>query len=152
MENRTVIATKEREHSKTMNEEAVNRIKAEEKLAEAGENKVIENKSEAIFFEDDEVIHLRDGKEYRVAPCSLKDARKLMNHLKTVNVDAIVLNFAPTGDDAMDAQREDDLMNILKIAFKGYPHVTNDYIEEYVDLDIARRLIDIMLGLNGLKK
>lgn len=148
MDNRTVIATKESEHSKAMNEEAVNRIKAEEEKV----GKIEENKSETIFFEDDEVIHLRDGKEYRVAPCSLKDARKLMNHLKTVNVDAIVLNFAPTGDDAMDNQREDDLMNILKIAFKGYPHITKDYIEEYVDLDIARHLIDIMLGLNGLKK
>lgn len=148
MENRTVIATKEKEHSKQMNDEAVARIRAEEEAMA----KPIENPSEAIFFEDDETINLRDGKEYRIAPCSLKDARKLMNHLKTVNVEAIVLNFAPTGDEAMDNQREDDLMNILGIAFKGYPHIDREYIEEYVDLDIARRLIDIMLGLNGLKK
>ena len=136
-----------------MNDEAVARIKAEaqEEQAKAPEMTPSEL-SEAIFFEDDEKITLRDGKEYRIAPCSLRDARKLMNYLKTVNVDAIVLNFAPTGDDAMDSQREDDLMNILAIAFKHYPHVNKEYIEEYVDLDIARRLIDIMLGLNGLKK
>lgn len=136
-----------------MNDEAVARIKAEaqeelDKQHEATPTAV----GEAIFFEDDEVIQLRDGKEYKIAPCSLRDARKLMNHLKTVNVDAIVLNFAPTGDEAMDTQRENDLISILQIAFKNYPHVDTDYIEEYVDLDIARRLIDIMLGLNGLKK
>lgn len=148
MQDRTVVETKNKEHSKLMNDEAIARIKAEEEAMA----KVEENVSEAIFFEDDEAIKLRDGKEYRIAPCSLKDARKLMNYLKTVNVDAIVLNFAPTGDEAMDNQREEDLMNILAIAFKGYPHVDRDYIEEYVDLDIARRLIDIMLGLNGLKK
>lgn len=150
MENRTVIETKNKEHSQLMNDEAVNRIKAE--AEEDVKAKPVESASEAIFFEDDEVIHLRDGKEYRIAPCSLKDARKLMSHLKTVNVDAIVLNFAPTGDEAMDNQREDDLMSILSIAFKGYPNIDRDYIEEYVDLDIARRLIDVMLGLNGLKK
>ena len=135
-----------------MNDEAVARIKAEAEQETKSKAELEAELSEAIFFEDDEKIQLRDGKEYRIAPCSLKDARRLMNHLKTVNVDAIVLNFAPTGDEAMDNQRENDLMSILEIAFKHYEHVDRDYIEEYVDLDIARRLIDIMLGLNGLKK
>lgn len=124
-----------------MNKEAVEHIKAEEI-----------RKTEKIFFEDDEEIRLRDGKVYKIPPVSLKDARKLMQKLKTVNVDVIILNFLPSEDDEMTKQREEDLFDILMMAFKNYPEVTREYIEEYVDVETARRIIEIMIGLNGLKK
>lgn len=131
----------ERNIAAEMNNEAVERIKVEEI-----------RKTEKIFFEDDEEIRLRDGKVYKIPPVSLKDARKLMQKLKTVNVDVIILNFLPSEDDEMTKQREEDLFDILMMAFKNYPEVTREYIEEYVDVETARRIIEIMIGLNGLKK
>lgn len=104
----------------------------------------------SVFFEDDEEIMLRDGKTYKLHPSTLKDARKLMKLLKTVQIDAIILNFLPDEDDG--AGSEEDLFDILLIAFKGYPHVDRDYIDNYVDLETARRIIEIMIGINGIKK
>ncbi|NGQ95315.1 hypothetical protein G3578_09125 [Brevibacillus sp. SYP-B805] len=127
------------------NEAAVNRLK-EELTPEQAEQ------VERAFFEDDEEIRLRDGKTYKVPPCSLKDARILMKKLRTINVDAIILNFVPSGDDAVDASREDDLFTVLMMAFKGYKHITREYLDEYMDLDTARKTIEILIGLNGLKK
>lgn len=107
---------------------------------------------EKAIFEDDEVIKLRDGKEYRIPPCSFKDARKLMKLLRTVNIDVIILNFIPTGNEVEDDKRINDLYQIMEIAFRAYPHVTRQYIEDYVDLKIARQLIEILIDLNGIKK
>jgi hypothetical protein len=108
------------------------------------------SRTASIFFEDDAEIKLRDGKVYKIPPATLKDARKLMEKLKTVNVDIIILNFIQTDDDS--TQRENDLFDILMIAFKNYPEVTKEYIEEYVDVEIAKRIIEIMIGLNDIKK
>lgn len=105
---------------------------------------------ESVFFEDDEEIMLRDGKKYKIHPCTLKDARRLMNLLKTVQIEAIILNFLPKDDGGTGA--EEDLFDILLIAFKGYPHIDRDYIDNYVDLETARKIIEIMIGLNGIKK
>lgn len=136
----------ESEHSKEMNEEAVKRIQREALTKEeAGE-------IESVFFEDDEVIKLRDGKEYIMPPASLKNARKAIKLLETVNVDAIILNFVPTGDEEVDKNREDSLYELLKICFASYPELTKDYFDEYVDLELARKIIEIFIGLNGLKK
>jgi hypothetical protein len=134
------------QHSSMMNDEAVARIKQE--AAQFEEAKRIEG----VFFEDDAEIKLRDGKTYKIPPCTLKDARKLMNLLKTVSIDAIILNFLPPEEAGDDEQRENDLFDILAMAFKGYPHVDRDYIDENVDLATAREIIEIMIGLNGLKK
>jgi hypothetical protein len=131
----------ERNIAAEMNKEAVERIKAEEM-----------KNTEKIFFEDDEEIRLRDGKVYKIPPASLKDARKLMQKLKTVNVDVIILNFLPSEDDEATKQREEDLFDILMMAFKNYPEINREYIEEYVDVEIARKIIEILIGLNGLKK
>ena len=131
----------ERNIAAGMNKEAVERIKAEEM-----------KNTEKIFFEDDEEIRLRDGKVYKIPPASLKDARKLMQKLKTVNVDVIILNFLPSEDDEATKQREEDLFDILMMAFKNYPEINREYIEEYVDVEIARKIIEILIGLNGLKK
>lgn len=133
---------KEKSHASQMNKDAVERVKREAEAAN----------SEQVFFEDDAEVKLRDGRVYRVPPASLKNARKLMKLLKTINVDIIILNFVPTEDAAVDAQRENDLFDTLLTAFSGYPHVTRDYLDEYVDLELARKIIDILIGLNGLKK
>lgn len=137
---------KEKAHSKEMNEEAVERIK-KEVLSQDEADKIA-----STFFEDDEAIRLRDGKTYRIPPSSLKNARKLMSLLKTVNVEIIMLNFVPTGDEAQDEKRINDLYDILSIAFVNYSHVTREYIEEYVDVVQAKEIVNILIGLNGLKK
>lgn len=127
----------EKEHSEQMNKEALERIKAE---------------AEKYIFEDDEKIKLRNGKTYVVPPLTLRNARLLMKKLRTVNVDAIILNFLPTGNDEADLKREDDLFDILKMAFVNYPEVDRDFIDVHMDLDTARITIEVLIGLNGLKK
>lgn len=144
----------EREHSKMMNDEAVERIKREAEQ-EAQREKLTPEEAkriEAVFFEDDAEIMLRDGKRYRIPPVSLKEARKIMQLLKTVNVDVIIMNFVPTGDEELDKKREDNLFDLLLMAFKNYPEVDRDYLDRYVDLATARKIIDIIIGLNGIKK
>lgn len=141
----------EREHSQSMNDEAVDRIKAEmeeDVKVDAGESERLAK----IFFEDAEEITLRDGKTYSIPPCTLKDARKLMNSLRTINVDMIILNFLPTGDDEEDEKRMNKLYDILLIGFVGYPEVTRDYIDRYVDVNIAKKIIEILIGINNIKK
>ena len=105
---------------------------------------------ESVFFEDDEKIMLRDGKTYKIHPCTLKDARKLMKLLRTVQIEAIILNFLPEDDGGTGAEK--DLFDILLLAFKNYPHVDKDYIDNYVDLETAKQIIEIMIGINGIKK
>jgi hypothetical protein len=136
----------EREHSTKMNKAAVERIK-QEALSKTDADRI-----EAIMFEDDEEVTLRDGKRYKVLPASLRDARRLMKLLKTVNVDAIILNFIATEDEEADKSREEELFSLIKLAFKAYPNITQDYLEDYVDIELARKIIDILIGLNGLKK
>lgn len=126
---------------------------AEKKKQEKKAEKITKEEAdriESVFFEDDEEIMLRDGKTYKITPCTLKDARKLMRLLKTVQIDAIILNFLP--DEEGKVGSEEDLFDILLIAFKGYPEIDKDYIDQYVDLEIARKIIEIMIGLNGIKK
>jgi uncharacterized protein (DUF2344 family) len=106
---------------------------------------------ERIFFEDDEEITLRDGKKYKIIPVCLNSARKLMKLLKTAEVQAIILNFSPSGDDDVDEQRENDLMSILEIAFENYG-LKGDYLSKYTDVLTAAKIIDVMIGINGLKK
>ncbi|GED68080.1 hypothetical protein BRE01_17820 [Brevibacillus reuszeri] len=125
-----------KKHAEQMNTEAVNRIKKQSEAEEV----------EGIFFEDDAKITLRDGKTYCIPPASLKDARILMKKLGTVHLDAIILNFLPS-DNA-----ENDLFDILLLGFRNYPSITRDYLDEYCDLETARKLINILIGLNGLKK
>lgn len=106
-------------------------------------------KIESIFFEDDESIRLRDGKTYKIPPANLKNARRLMQLLKTVNIDAIILNFSPNDE---DEQKENDLYEVLQIAFSAYPEIDREYLENYVDIVTASEIIEILIGLNGLKK
>ncbi len=123
-------------------------VKSENEVVKVTKEEI--DQVESVFFEDDEEIMLRDGKTYKLHPCTLKDARKLMKLLKTVQIEAIILNFLPPDDGGTGA--EEDLFDILLLAFKGYPHVDKEYIDNYVDLELARQIIEIMIGLNGIKK
>ena len=144
MTNKTQL---EKEHSAQMNEEAIKRIQEE-----AAQEAPAVNVSEEVFFEDAHPIRLRDGKVYQIPPLTLKNARMLMKKLRTVNVDVIILNFLPTGDAVKDEERENDLYDILEMAFAHYPDVDRDYIDSHMDLEQARETIDILIGLNQLKK
>jgi len=140
----------EYEVAKKLNQEAIERIKQEANQESVQDNNSLT--SEAIFFEDDVEIMLRDGKRYKIPPCSLKDARRLMNLLKEINIDLIMVNFLPTGDEEEDEKRINNLYEVLLIAFKNYPQITKEYLEEYVDIGLAKKIIEILIGLNGLKK
>lgn len=106
---------------------------------------------EKVFFEDDEKVQLRDGKSYYIPPLGLKDARKLMKKLNTIDSGVIIANLIPDNDE--DEDRFDELMDVLLMAFRPYyKHITIEHLEEYVDLETAKRIIDSMIGLNGLKK
>lgn len=106
---------------------------------------------EKVFFEDDEEIRLRDGRTYRIPPLGLKDARKLMKLINSVDSTFIIMNFMET--DEGEGDKYNELMELLLLAFKPYyKHVDADYLAEYVDLVTAKKIIDIMTGLNGLKK
>lgn len=106
---------------------------------------------EKVFFEEDETVRLRDGKTYRIPPLGLKDARKLMKLLNTIDTGIIISNLMVM--EGEDDDRYNELMEVLLMAFKPYyKHVTADYLAEYVDLVIAKEIIDSMIGLNGLKK
>lgn len=144
MENKEQL---EKEHSSQMNEKAIERIKRE-----SVEDEISAEKKEEVFFEDAEPVKIRDGKTYFIPPLTLKNARQLMKKLRSVNVDVIILNFLPSGDEVKDTERENDLYDILEMAFVNYPNVDRDYIDSYVDLEQARKIIDILIGLNAIKK
>lgn len=135
----------EREHSQQMNDDALKRVE-EEMTKEESE------RLEKIFFEDCETVTLRDGKEYKIPPCTLRDARNLMNSLKVINLENIVLNFMPTGDEEEDKHRIDTLFKIILIGFVNYPNIDRDYIDRYVDVVTAGKVIDTLLGINLIKK
>ncbi|MGG1263849.1 DNA polymerase III subunit gamma/tau [Brevibacillus laterosporus] len=104
---------------------------------------------EKVFFEEDDHIQLRDGKTYRIPPLGLKDARKLMKKLNSIDTSIIITNLMETeGED-----RYDELLDVLLMAFKPYyKHMNVEYLEEVIDLVSAKQIIDSMIGLNGLKK
>jgi hypothetical protein len=137
-----------------MNDEAIARIKAEEQ-AKAAEAIA---RAEVVWFEDDDQITLRDGSVRKIPPLTIGEARRFMTLVKTVNIDAIILNFAPGAD-----KSEADLYDILSLAFKNYPDMVTikedsslepkrAYMDRVIDIRMARHLIDTMLDLNALKK
>lgn len=132
----------EKQHSEKMNQEAIEKRKEEISKEES-------DRIETVFFEDDVEVQLRDGKDYRIHPCTLKDARKIMRMVKSVNIDAIILNFLPN-EEGGSQDAEDDLYDLILIAFKNYKDIDRDYIDQYVDLATAREIINILLGLNGI--
>jgi len=105
---------------------------------------------EKVFFEDDEVVRLRDGKSYRVPPLGLRDGKRLMKKLNEIDTGVIVANLI---SDDQDEDKYESLIEVLLMAFKPYyPEITGDYLGDYVDIESAKKIIDIMIGLNGIKK
>lgn len=105
---------------------------------------------EKVFFEDDEKIKLRDGRTYTLPPLSLKEARKLIKKLNSIETGIILMNLMENEE---GESQYDDLMEVLAMGFKPYySHVTAEYLEEYVDVVTAKKIIDIIIGMNGLKK
>jgi hypothetical protein len=105
---------------------------------------------EKVFFEDDDLVQLRDGKSYRMPPLGLKQGRLLVKKMNTINTGIIIENLI---DDEEGVDRYDELLNVLLMGFRPYyPHMTVEYLEEYIDLVSAKKIIDSMIGLNGLKK
>ncbi|MGG3797722.1 DNA polymerase III subunit gamma/tau [Metabacillus fastidiosus] len=105
---------------------------------------------EKVFFEEDETVRLRDGVSYKIPPLGLKDAKNLMNKLNTIDTGIIIANLIEDGE---GEDNYDQLLDVLLMAFKPYhKHITVDYLADYVDITSAKAIIDIMIGLNGLKK
>ncbi|QDX95810.1 DNA polymerase III subunit gamma/tau [Brevibacillus laterosporus] len=106
---------------------------------------------EKVFFEEDEKVRLRDGKTYSIPPLGIKDARKLMKLLNTIDSGIIIANLIPESE--VDDDRYEELLKVLLMAFKPYyKHVDTEYLADYVDLETGKKIIDAMIGLNGLKK
>lgn len=105
---------------------------------------------EKVFFEEDESVRLRDGISYKIPPLGLKDAKNLMKKMNTVDTGIIIANLM-ADEDGKDGY--DPLLEVLLMAFRPYyKDMTIDYLGDYVDISSAKEIIDIMIGLNGLKK
>ncbi|MGQ0422634.1 DNA polymerase III subunit gamma/tau, partial [Bacillus sp. HC-Mk] len=53
-----------------------------------------------------------------------------------------------TGNDSYD-----ELLEVLLMGFKPYyKEISAHYLGDYIDIVTAKEIIDIMIGLNGLKK
>lgn len=130
---------------------------AEEKVEQQEPNKQEEVKLtkqesefiEKVFFEEDEKVTLRDGKTYAIPPLGLKDAKNLMKKLNTIDTGVIIANLIAdeTGNDSYD-----ELLEVLLMGFKPYyKEISAQYLGDYIDIVTAKEIIDIMIGLNGLK-
>lgn len=105
---------------------------------------------EKVFFEEDESVRLRDGISYKIPPLGIKAAKQLMKKLNSVDTAIIIANMIE--NEAGDSHYN-ELMEVLLMGFKPYyPDMTVEYLEEYIDIVTAKEIIDILIGLNGLKK
>jgi hypothetical protein len=138
----------DKEASEKATKEAVERIKNEALTTKGKEDNY---KSEAIWFEDGKEVQLLDGRKYIIMPVNLKKARRLMQILKTVNVDMAIMNFVPTDNEELDNKRQEELMEMMGIAFSKYD-LDRDYLEENIDVLTATKIADVLLGINGIKK
>lgn len=121
-------------------------IEVEEETLSKEESEFIEK----VFFEEDETVRLRDGISYKIPPLGLRDAKNLMKKLNSIDTGVIIANLIADegGDDNYD-----ELLDVLLMAFKPYyKNMTTEYLGDYVDISSAKAIIDIMIGLNGLKK
>lgn len=105
---------------------------------------------EKVFFEEDEKVKLRDGMTYTIPPLGLKDAKELMKKLNSIDTAIIIANLI---EDEEGNSNYNELLEVLLMGFKPYyKDMTVEYLEEYVDIVTAKQIIDILIGLNGLKK
>lgn len=139
------IENQEQEVKQEVTQNAQEQTQEEPKLTKE-ESEYIEK----VFFEEDETVRLRDGITYKIPPLGLKDAKKLMKKLNSIDTSIIIANLIA---DEGGNDNYDELLEVLLMAFKPYyKHITVDYLAEYVDINTAKQIIDIMIGLNGLKK
>lgn len=139
------IENQEQEVKQEVTQNAQEQTQEEPKLTKE-ESEYIEK----VFFEEDETVRLRDGITYKIPPLGLKDAKKLMKKLNSIDTSIIIANLIA---DEEGNDNYDGLLEVLLMAFKPYyKHITVDYLAEYVDINTAKQIIDIMIGLNGLKK
>ena len=140
----------DKEAAEKATKDSLERIKAEQEIEKNAKKETV--KSEGIWFEDgSDEIKLLDGARYRIYPVNLKKARRLLQLLKTVNVDMAITNFMPSGDDELDVKREEEFIEMISMAFEKHG-VDRDYIEENVDVVTATKIAGILLGVNGIKK
>ncbi len=132
----------EKEHSAKMNSEAVERIKKEAMTEEESQ------RIEDVWFEQENSIKLLDNKIYKLHPARLKDAKRLMTLLGSVSMDVVILNFVDTGNPEADTNRINNFFEALTIV----TGLSKEYLDEYCDLEIARKILEYSIGLNGLKK
>lgn len=137
----------------TIKDEAVEEKDKEQAVEQEEPEVLTEEEAEYIqkvFFEDDEKVRLRDGANYSIPPLSLRDGMKLMKRLNEIDTSIIIFNFI---DDENGEDKYDELIEILLMAFAPYyPNITAEYLEEYVDINTAKEILDIMIGLNQIKK
>jgi hypothetical protein len=136
----------EKEHSEKMNQEAVDKIKKDVMTQEESQ------RIDEVWFGKENEIKLLDGKVYQLSAAKLKDAKRLMTLLGSVSVDVVILNFIDTGNVEADTQRVDDFFEALSIVMSRYPNVDRAYLDEHCDLELARKILEFSIGLNGLKK
>ncbi|AYB38390.1 DNA polymerase III subunit gamma/tau [Brevibacillus laterosporus] len=145
------------EQEQTIQQEHASQVEKQQAISatEEAPTKVLSQEEasirEKVFFEEDEKVRLRDGKTYSIPPLGIRDARKLMKLLNTIDSGIIIANLIPESE--LDDDRYEELLNVLLMAFTPYyKHVDTEYLADYVDLETAKKIIDAMIGLNGLKK
>lgn len=140
-----------------MSDERLNAVPSQQSAQAAETEKITKEESERqerVLFEDDDKVMLRDGKSYQISPFGLKDGRLAVKMLNSINSAIIIDNLI---EDEEGIDKYETLIEVIYMAFKPYvrsyyPHITKEYLEEYVDLMTAKKIIDIIIGLNGLKK
>lgn len=131
--------------TETVKEQPTVHAEEEEKLTQEEADYI-----EKVFFEDDDIVRLRDGKSYRIPPLGLKDAKNLMKKLNSIDTGVIIANMI---EDENGEDSYDELLEVLLLGFKPYyKEMTVDYLADYVDIGTAKVIIDTLIGLNGLKK
>ena len=92
-------------------------------------------------------LKLLDGKEYQFSALAFPDALKLADKLSMVNLVPVV--------SIMDKEQREVLLDILELMFSyHHPEITKEKLktEKIVDLSDIRKIIDIALDLNQIKK
>lgn len=138
--------------SNKQNQAAVERIKSQAQTeaddwSHKKQTEELLQASEAVWFEDDREITLRDGKIYKIPPLTFSDAREFAKLTQVVDTQAIILNFLDVGR----GNRYENLVRMMKLAFKNYPQVDDVFIDRYIDLRLAGQIVDLMLDINAIK-
>lgn len=110
-----------------------------------------------------ETIRDRNGKKHRIYSARFKDLQTITDFTEKYNADTFGLYMlAPVLDENGEVERDadgninynngfvDDLMEIVELALDH--RETREQIEEWLDLDIAKEIVLMFLGLSSFKK